>query len=125
MPNRLLLALSRLSAEAFPAIVNAAENQAEAAQAVQLTVSMINKCAVIPLLEAHEELLYDREQHLQLFKWSALDRCFLKIVQTVPEVFGHMTMLTKTYALQSNSQASMVEAVARHYLKELNETLMR
>lgn len=61
MPNRLLLALSRLSAEAFPAIVNAAENQAEAAQAVQLTVSMINKCAVIPLLEAHEELLYDRE----------------------------------------------------------------
>jgi hypothetical protein len=36
-----------------------------------------------------------------------------------------MTMLTKTYAPQSNTQASMVEAVARDCLKELNETLMR
>ena len=51
--------------------------------------------------------------------------CFLKIVQTVPKVVGHMTMLTKTYAPQSNPQASMGEAEARHYLKELNETLMR
>jgi hypothetical protein len=125
MPNRLLLALSRLSAEAFPAIVNAAENQAEAAQAVQVTVIMINKCAVIPLLEAHEELLYEREQHHELCKWTALEGSFLKVVQTVPDVFGHMTMLTKTYAPRSNPQAPMVEAEARYYLKELNETLVR
>ena len=86
---------------------------------------MINRCAVIPLMEAHEELLYEREQCHELGKWSALEGSFLRIVQTLPDVFGELAALTKTHAPQSNPQAFMLKAEARHYLKELNETLMR